>query len=273
MDQYGVIGNPITHSLSPFIHQQFAQQTQQDLSYVRIQAPFEAFKQTVMDFKARGGKGLNVTVPFKTDAYRLADLSSKWVKLAEAANTLCFREDGSVFADNTDGIGLINDLVDNHRCRLRDKRILILGAGGAVRTILNQVLAQMPISVTIANRTAGRAMALANTFKGKGTIIGVGLSELSSEPYDLIINATSAGLTEGDPLRLPDGLVTSSTWCYDLMYGSKAPGFLSWAAGQGAFRCLDGIGMLVEQAAASFYLWRGVYPDTQSVIQAIRARS
>jgi len=264
VDNYAVIGHPVRHSLSPAIHTEFARQTGEILKYTAIEAPLDRFSATVRAFIQAGGKGINVTVPFKPEAYQLADERSELAEQALAANTLMFREDGSVFADSTDGIGLLQDLTGNHDYTLRQKKILLIGAGGAARCVLGPIISAAPAECVIANRTADKAYALAEQYQLQGQVQGAGLSELIAEPYDLIINATSAGLS-GEAIDLPAELIASHTWCYDMVYGKEPTPFLQWAHRLGAQQCLDGLGMLVEQAAAAFYLWRGVYPDTKSV--------
>ncbi len=271
MDKYAVIGNPVAHSRSPDIHFAFARNTNQALEFVKIKAPVNEFVDTVREFQDAGGKGLSVTLPFKEQAYCLASLHSDAAKKAEAANTLVLRDDGSIFADNTDGTGLVQDLTHNHDFSLRQKKILVLGGGGAVRTIMGALLEKAPAKIVIANRTADKAVQLAKHFRMNGDIIGTGLDELEVEPYDLIINATSAGLT-GEFPALSRELICGQTWCYDLLYSAKTTPFIEWAQQCHPAQCIDGIGMLVEQAAAAFYLWRGVYPETKPVIEMLRQR-
>lgn len=272
MDKYAVIGNPVEHSLSPIIHAHFAKQTHQDLEYNKILAPLNNFAATIKDFQQAGGKGCNVTVPFKEQAFQLADSSSHVAQLAKAANTLCFAKDGSIFADNTDGTGLSQDLNNNHHYSSSGKKILIIGAGGATRGILYPLLKMAPCEVVVANRTANKAYALAEMFKLHGPIIGLGFEQLTATPYDLIIHATSVG-HGGQCPELPQGLIHKNSWCYDLSYGSAAKPFLHWAKTQGAKKCVDGMGMLVEQAAASFYLWRKVHPSTQKILKTLLTKS
>lgn len=268
MDRYAVIGNPIEHSLSPFIHNEFAKQTQQSLSYEKILAPLDQLAETVQQFMQDGGKGVNVTLPFKEQAFALANKKSDLANQAGASNTLVFNK-GEIFADNTDGTGLVQDLTNNHHYCVRQKRVLILGAGGAARGILGPLLSLAPDKLIIANRTASKAEELATLFSDLGQVSGVGFDELNDEPFDLMINATSAGLT-GNALQLSPQLLSEDSCCYDLMFGSQTTPFLDWAKANNAALCLDGLGMLVEQAAAAFYLWRGVYPDTKSVIAACK---
>lgn len=269
MDQYAVIGHPIKHSLSPFIHTEFAKQTQQTLHYSTIEAPLNAFADTVHAFIAKGGRGVNVTIPFKPEAFHLAEESSALAKRARAANTLLFREDGGIYADNTDGPGFIQDLTRNHHYTLSQKKVLVLGAGGAAKTIMASLLEAEPAQVVIANRSAAKAIDLAKSLEMFGNVRGVGLTDLDDGPFDLIVNTTSAGLT-GEPMQLKSQLVAKKTWCYDLMYGCQQNPFLEWAQQQNPQRCLDGLGMLVEQAALAFSLWRGVYPNTAPIIAMLR---
>lgn len=271
IDKYAVVGNPVAHSLSPFIHAEFAKQTKQNILYIRIEAPLDKFQETIFDFRREGGKGANITLPFKIKAFQMADDCSILAQQAGAANTLLFRNDGTIYADSTDGTGLVEDLTHNHHYSLRQKRILLLGAGGAAHTILGPLLEQAPAQLIIANRTKEKAITLAEAFKFKSVITGVGLDEIESTPFDLIINSTSTGLT-GEPLHLPNEIINQNSWCYDLMYGTQKTPFLKWAQKFNPEKCLDGLGMLVEQAAASFYLWRGVYPDTAPVLTALRNR-
>jgi len=269
MDHYAVIGNPIKHSLSPTIHREFAKQTQQDIDYIAIESPLDDFNKTLFNFRQQGGKGVNVTLPFKHQAFLLAAPHSDLAKQAFAANTLVFQEDNIIYADNTDGTGLIQDLTHNHNYSLQQKKILLLGAGGSAQGIVCPLLESAPTQLVIANRTPEKALQLAKQFEVYGNVLGRGMNDLNlaAGPYDLIINATSTGLSE-QTLNLPSQLICKTTWCYDLMYGKITP-FLTWAQQHHADNCLDGLGMLVEQAAAAFYLWRGVYPDTQRVISML----
>ncbi len=268
MDKYAVIGNPIEHSYSPLIQSLFAKQTNQTMEYIRIESPLERFSETVREFQAASGKGANVTLPFKQEAFMMADEKSELAEQAQAANTLVFRNDGTIFADNTDGSGLVQDLKNNHQFTFLQKRILLLGAGGAARGVVYPLLCQAPASLVIANRTKEKAIKLAEQFAKKGDVTGCGLTELNNEPFDLIINATSASL-QGEALEINPAIVAAHTWVYDMMYASEPTLFLHWAQTLGAAKCLDGIGMLIEQAACSFYLWRGEYPDTKPIIAEV----
>jgi len=269
-DQYAVIGNPIHHSQSPEIHAVFAQQTCQDLHYRRILGDLEEFEADVHEFVATGGCGLNVTVPFKERAFRLADLSSERAQNAGAVNTLIVRA-GGLFGDNTDGVGLVRDLRRNHGFGFTDSRVLLLGAGGAARGVLRPLLAEGPARLVVANRTAAKARALIAGVAAGNTLHGCGLDELAGQSFDLVINGTAAGLDAEVP-QIPDDCLANGAWTYDMLYASKATAFVEWGQARGAARALDGLGMLVEQAAESFRLWRGVRPDTAAVIASLRGR-
>lgn len=267
-DQYAVMGNPVAHSQSPRIHTLFAAQTGQNLEYRAILVEPGGFAAAARAFRDGGGKGLNITVPFKQDAWVFADLLSVRAERAGAVNTLIF-ESGGVRGDNTDGPGLVRDLTVNHAYPLAGRRILLLGGGGAARGVLQPLLLEKPAQLVIANRTAGKALDLALRFSDLGQISGCGFAELAARRFDLIINATSAGLEDAVP-TLPDGVLAADGWCYDLMYGNEPTVFVRWGLERGAAQSLDGLGMLVEQAAESFYLWRGVWPQTKPTIQALR---
>ena len=267
-DLYAVIGNPIEHSKSPLIHAAFARQTGQDIRYERILGDLEGFEDDVARFFAAGGAGLNVTVPFKVRAHRLADSLSQRARDAGAVNTLLPAELG-LLGDNTDGVGLVRDLGCNHLFSLRGARILLLGAGGAVRGVLGPLLDAQPQRLVIANRTASKALELAKAMASSGPVLGCGLDQLSGQRFDLIINGTAAGLEAKVP-AIPDDCLAEGGWTYDMLYSSEATPFVTWGRAHGAARALDGLGMLVEQAAESFRLWRGVRPDTGSVIEALR---
>lgn len=269
MDQYAVFGHPIAHSQSPFIHQTFAGQTGQPLQYCAILAPLDGFAETVRDFREAGGRGANVTLPFKEEAVALCDELTERARLAGAVNTLHWLDDGRLLGDNTDGAGLVADL-QQQGVDIKGARILILGAGGAVRGVLAPLLACAPSDLVIANRTAARARALAQDFSALGSITGVGLDEISGT-YDLIINGTSASLSGALP-PLPDGSLKQGGITYDMAYGVEATPFQRWGAGHGGRLNLAGLGMLVNQAAESFARWRGVRPDTAPVKAALMAR-
>ena len=268
-DRYAVMGNPVSHSKSPQIHQAFARQTGQHIVYEAIQVDPGGFSQAVGNFRAAGGKGLNITVPFKEEAWAYVDERSERAEQAGAVNTMIFHDDGRVRGDNTDGVGMVRDIVANHGLAISGKDLLILGAGGAVRGVLGPVLAEHPARVVIANRTAEKAEVLAREFSGDLSVKGCGFEALGDEVFDLVINGTAASL-HGERLPLPDGILAPGGACYDMMYGLEVNPFLQWGEAQGATRLMDGLGMLVEQAAESFWLWRGVRPDTSSVIAALR---
>lgn len=268
-DQYAVMGNPISHSKSPRIHAMFAAQTDQNLEYRAILVELDGFAAAARAFQKAGGRGLNVTVPFKQDAWVFADLLSARAERAGAVNTLIFDATG-VCGDNTDGPGLVRDLSVNLGYSLAEKRILLLGAGGASRGVMQPLLAEQPTQLVIANRTASKAMDLALRCGDLGRVSGCDFSDLAGHQFDLIINATAVGLNDEVP-PLPEGVLAPGGWCYDLMYGKEPTAFVRWGWEQGAANSIDGLGMLVEQAAESFYLWRGVWPETQTVIQALRA--
>ncbi len=269
LDRYGVMGNPIGHSKSPMIHSLFAAQTKQALSYEAILVEIGAFAAAVQSFRENGGRGLNVTVPFKLDAWELTDERSTRAELAGAVNTLVLRDDGRLFGDNTDGIGLVHDISDNIGISFAGKQVLILGAGGAVRGVLKPILDQQPALVMIANRTPSRAEELAATFKEFGNINGCGFEKLKGSRFDIVINGTSASL-QGEVPPLPDTLLTGDALCYDMMYGATPTAFMAWAEKHNCAYISDGLGMLVEQAAESFLIWRGVKPETAPVIAAVR---
>ena len=268
-DLYSVMGNPINHSKSPQIHAQFAEQSQQDMLYTAQLVPLEGFDSAAEKFFRHGGTGLNITVPFKEDAYRFADQHSDRAKRAGAVNTLKKMADGSVFADNTDGVGLVRDLTVNNGVVLTDKRILLLGAGGAVRGVLQPLLEQKPAELIIANRTVAKAEQLAADFADLGNIRGCGFDDVEGS-FDVIINGTSASLS-GDLPPLSPSVVSDTTVTYDMMYGSGLTVFNQWAHDLGAAKTIDGLGMLVEQAAEAFTLWRGERLQTAEVIVDLRA--
>lgn len=268
-DRYAVFGNPIAHSRSPEIHGLFATATGQDMEYSRQQVPLGAFAESAREFLESGARGMNVTVPFKLDAYDFADTLTDRAKRAGAVNTLARLTEGSVVGDNTDGAGMVRDIVDNLGWSIAGKSVLILGAGGAVRGVLEPMLAQKPVSVTIANRTVAKAEQLARDFADLGVIEGSSFEALEGRSFDLIINGTSASLS-GDLPPLPNTLITEKTCCYDMMYAKEPTVFIVWASNAGAAAVADGLGMLVEQAAESFFLWRGVRPATNDVITRLR---
>jgi shikimate dehydrogenase len=270
-DKYAVMGNPVGHSKSPRIHAAFAKQTGQDMEYGALLVKPGYFPTDVEAFVDRGGKGLNITVPFKQEAWELVDVLSPDAKLAGAVNTISYdRETGFLHGYNTDGIGLVRDIMQNHRGVLRGKSILVLGAGGATRGILLPLLEQHPAHICVANRTVSKAEELAALFSKHGKVSACGFDGLKGQSFDWVLNATAASL-QGELPPLPAGLIHAQSWCYDLMYGSEPTIFCRWAEQHGAQRALDGLGMLVEQAAEAFWLWRGVRPDTAPVLQLLRA--
>ncbi len=268
LEQYGVFGNPIEHSKSPSIHAFFAEDTNQSLSYDKFLGDLEQFETQVSEFFQQGGKGLNVTVPFKERAFAMCDLLSKRAKQAGAVNTLVLGKNGELYGDNTDGVGMVRDICENHGQTLRGKRILVLGAGGAVRGILDPLLNESPTEVIIANRTVSKAQALAEHFNRESTPVIAKSFEEVDGVFDVIINGTSASLG-GDLPPLSDSIINTQTWCYDMMYGKEPTVFLEWAIALGA-KGEDGLGMLVEQAAESFFIWRMKRPKTDKLITKMR---
>ena len=267
---YAVFGNPIKHSKSPAIHAAFARQFGEEFGYRAVRVEPAEFEDKVRAFFERGGCGLNITVPFKERAFAMATQVSDRAARARAANFLMPTEDGGLLADNTDGIGLVRDMAANQGWQLGGRRALILGAGGAVRGILKPLLQEGPDSVFIANRTSSRAKDLADEFQEEGvTIAGGGFGALDGQSFDLIINGTSAGLA-GEMPALPALFLSDRCCCYDMVYGAEPTPFMRWSAGQAAWAIADGLGMLVEQAAESFYLWRGHRPGTGEIIQSLR---
>lgn len=267
VSQYAVIGNPVAHSLSPKIHAIFAKQTGITLEYQKILAGIKNFAAAATAFFNDGGKACNITTPFKQEALALADTVSETAKIAQAVNCLTKQEDGSLQGDNFDGVGLVQDLTHNLRYTICQKKILIIGAGGATQGILAPLLEKAPKQIVIANRSAQKAIALADSLREYGNTQGISLSDIPHRSFDLIIHATSSGHQDKIP-QLPASTVNNNTFCYDLSYGTAANPFLSWARACGARRCQNGMGMLIEQAAATFYLWHGVYPDTQIKISS-----
>ena len=271
-DRYAVFGNPIAHSKSPEIHRQFAAQTGQALSYEKQLVDEQGFDEAADAFFANGGKGLNITVPFKQDAYSYVARTTPRARRAGAVNTLCLEADGTVLGDTTDGVGLVSDILHNLGWEVRHKKVLILGAGGAVRGALEPLLEQQPQHVVIANRAVDKALQLSKGFAEFGYLLGCGYDMLGEQQFDLIINGTSAGL-KGDLPPLPDSLINpeGTTVCYDMLYGAEPTPFMQWATERGA-QVSDGLGMLVGQAAESFALWRGVRPETAPVIASLRSQ-
>ena len=269
MDKYAVIGNPVAHSKSPQIHAAFARATGQDMSYERLLAPLGGFVPAFEAFAQEGGCGLNVTVPFKLDAFAVAHSASERARAAGACNTLK-REGDGWYADNTDGAGIVLDLAFNLRVPIAGRDVLVLGAGGAARGVLAPLIAEAPRSVTVSNRTTARADALVARFAGRGPVAAVAPAALAGRDFDLVINATSAGLAGDVTLPWPDGIFRRDAFAYDMIYSDAATAFLRWAQSHGAPRSADGLGMLIEQAAESFFLWRGVRPDTAPVFALLR---
>lgn len=270
-DSYGLFGYPVHHSWSPFIHGMFARLTGQDMEYRLYESPPERFRSEVLDFFGRGGRGINVTLPHKLVAADLVNELTVRAQLAGAVNTIA-RQGETLLGDNTDGAGLLADLTGNLGFHRRDPRILLLGAGGAARGSLGPLLGLGPVLLVIANRTAERAQRLAAEFAELGPVTGCAFSELGSERFDLVVNATSASL-KGEVPAVPDGVIDTLTTCYDMAYGVGETTFTEWARRQGATRVAQGWGMLVEQAAESFELWRGVRPPTTPVLEALKERA
>lgn len=265
-DRYVVIGNPIAHSKSPEIHACFAAQTNQNLTYERLLAPLDGFAQTVQDLISQGAKGANVTVPFKLEACALATSLTERAKSAGAVNTLTF-ENGVILGDNTDGVGLVTDIMRNAGVELVGKRVLLLGAGGAARGVMLPLLQQGPAQLVVANRTPDKALALAQQFAQHGPTSAASFDALQT-PFDVVINATSASLADDVP-PLPPKAFAPGCLAYDMMYAKEPTVFMRAAAAQGA-TVRDGLGMLVEQAAEAFFVWRGVRPDTRPVFSLLR---
>ena len=268
-DRYAVMGNPVAHSKSPAIHATFARQTGQDITYEALLVEEDGFTEAVTRFFEQGGKGLNITIPFKQEAWALAEVKSEGASLSGAVNTLYHNDEGSLTGHNTDGPGLLQDICGNHEGIIEGKDILVLGAGGAARGIMLPFLLEKPASIVVANRTWSRAQTLEEIFQRYGNIEASTFEALEGRAFDWVINATSASL-QGKLPPLPDSLLKEGAWCYDLMYGDSQTPFCSWAEAHGAEKTMDGLGMLVEQAAESFRLWRGVRPETASVIELLR---
>jgi shikimate dehydrogenase len=271
-DRYGVVGHPVGHSWSPFIHGLFARDSGQAMSYRLYDFTPAEFAARVRDFFTLGGRGLNVTVPHKIAAVDIASKLTTRAEHAGAVNTLAMQKDGSILGDNTDGAGLVRDLCDNLGLVIIRRRILIGGAGGATRGVIAPLLALEPAQVLIANRTPERARDLAAVFAKLGPVQGVGIRDIRGGPFDLVINATSASLS-GDLPPMSDSVVGSETVCYDMAYGKTDTPFIQWSLKRGCARAVQGWGMLVEQAAESFRVWRGVKPATGSVLTALKERA
>ncbi len=269
-DRYAIIGYPVSHSRSPEIHAEFARLTGEPVHYARIEAAPGTFAAALRQFIASGGKGLNVTLPFKEEAFALCHVHAPRARKARVVNTLYMRADGTLAGDNTDGTGLMRDLTHNQHVRIQGARVLLLGAGGAARGVLPALLAEKPLWVHIANRTAERAHKLAGRHARNQRITGGGFDSLGTNSFDLVINATSASLA-GELQPLPHDCLNPGAVCYDLTYADRPTVFMHWAVLEGAGLVLDGWGMLVEQAAESFYVWRGVRPPTDTLL-ALRSR-
>jgi shikimate dehydrogenase len=268
-DRYAVFGNPIKHSKSPAIHSLFAQQCSQRIQYRAVRVELDGFAQAAAGFFEGGGAGLNVTVPFKREAFDFANSLSERAARAGAVNTLSRLPDGTIEGENTDGIGLVRDMVTNLGWTVRGLRVLLLGAGGAARGVLEPLLREGPGQLLVVNRTAERASQLALEFADIGPLEGGAIDLIDGRQFDLIINATSAGLS-GEVPQLPGSLLTERSCCYDMVYGAEPTPFMRWSAHHAAWAVADGLGMLVEQAAESFYIWRKVRPQTQPVINQLR---
>jgi shikimate dehydrogenase len=268
-DRYAVIGNPIAHSKSPLIHAAFARETGEDLVYDRLLAPLDGFAAAVRRFADEGGKGLNVTLPFKVEAFALARETSERARIAGAVNTLR-RDARGWYGDNTDGVGLVRDLADNLGVRIEDRDVVILGAGGATRGIVVPLLSRRPRTLTIANRTVDRAVTLAADFAGYGEVRAASAAALEGRAFDLVIHATSADTMSGERFAWPGSIFAPGAFAYDLAYADGPTAFLRFARGHGVHALADGLGMLVEQAAESFRVWRGIRPDTRSALALLR---
>jgi shikimate dehydrogenase len=267
MERYAVFGYPIKHSKSPSIHSAFARQTSQSMEYFAREISPENFEQDVAAFFASGGKGLNITVPFKERAWAMAQEHSAASKVSGAANTLYMNESGHLCADNTDGVGMLRDIIANLHGTIHQKSILLVGAGGAVRGVLPSLLAEGPTEICIVNRTLDKAQQLAQSVGG--TVTACSYSDLGDSAFDWVINGTSVGLQGGVP-PLPVSIFKRDTCCYDMVYGDGDTAFQSWSKQHGAKQAHDGLGMLVEQAAESFFIWRGVKPNTAEMIVSLR---
>jgi shikimate dehydrogenase len=274
MDRYVVAGNPVEHSQSPFIHSQFAAQTGQAIDYGRLLCPVDAFAETIRAFAAEGGRGCNVTVPFKFEAFELADKRTPRAKRAGAANVLHFRsqDEGGWLADNTDGVGLVRDIEVNAGVSLKGARVLLIGAGGASAGALGPLLEAQPAELVLTNRTLDKAAALAESHAdvAPGVALQARALDACGEGFDVVINASASSL-QGAAIPVAARVLRPGALALDMMYGPAAQGFLGWAERHGAL-ARDGLGMLVEQAAESFFIWRGVRPDTAPVLQALQTR-
>jgi shikimate dehydrogenase len=270
IEQYGVVGHPVGHSRSPFIHGLFARQTGQAMDYRLYDVPPEEFVVRVTGFFAGGGRGLNITVPHKPAAAAFAQVLTPRAERAQAVNTLAALADDTILGDNTDGAGFVTDLTQNLGLELEGRRILLLGAGGATRGVVGPLLGREPTEIVVANRNAARAVELARRFDDLGPVRGCAFGELSGAPYDLVVNATSTSL-RGERPDVPASVLGPDTFCYDMAYGREDTPFLRWAKAEGCAGATLGWGMLVEQAAESFELWRGVRPQTRPVLEALQS--
>lgn len=268
-DRYAVFGNPIKHSKSPAIHAMFAEQCSQSMQYRPVKVELDGFDKAAKSFFEGGGAGLNITVPFKREAFEFADRLSERASRAGAVNTLSRCADGAIEGDNTDGIGLVRDMIANLGWAVSGLRVLLLGAGGAARGVLEPLLRERPAQLLVVNRTSQRAQQLAQEFADIGPLEGGAFELIGERQFDLIINATSAGLS-GEQPDLPSSLLTERSCCYDMVYGNEPTPFMRWSAHHTAWAVADGLGMLVEQAAQSFFIWRGVRPATRPVINQLR---
>jgi len=269
IDQYAVFGNPISHSKSPILHKAFAEETNQKMVYEALCVDIDNFTSAANDFFSAGGKGLNITVPFKTEAYHYAEKLSSRAQRAGAVNTLFLDEKNNIVGDNTDGVGLVNDITKNLVWPINDQDVLIIGAGGAVRGVLGPLIEQQPKSITIVNRTLKKAAALSKEFDDLYPIHTCSFSELLGQSFGLIINGTSASLS-GDLPPIPDTVIQNNSHCYDMMYANNSTPFLTWAKEQKCLYLSDGLGMLVCQGAESFFIWRNEQPRTKKVIEYLR---
>ena len=271
-DKYAVIGNPIRHSKSPLIHAEFARQTGENIEYTAIEVPLDGLQDSLQQLRdVLKLKGVNVTVPFKEQVWKICDQKSARAELAGAVNTVVVNNDGTLFGDNTDGVGLCRDLTVNHQVELTGKRILLLGAGGASRGVIAPLLEHQPANLFIANRTKEKASHLAALFVELGNVHGGGFDQIDGE-FDVLINATAASL-QGEVPPLPDAVLANGACCYDMMYSDTDTAFIQWAKAHNAAKTIDGLGMLVEQAAEAFFIWRGVHPQTTAVISMLRDKS
>jgi len=269
MDKYCVFGNPIKHSLSPLIHSLFAKQTGHKLSYDKILSPVDSLPQSIKNFINSGGKGFNITLPFKIEAFKIAHKTTPRAKITGSVNTIKV-EKGILYGDNTDGIGLVNDLVKNIKISLKNKDILIIGAGGAARGIIFDLIKQDPLRILVANRTKSKAQKIAIDFASYKKVCGFAIEQIKSKPVDIIINATSIGLADEEMLNIPIK-VAENAFCYELMY-AKQTAFINWSKKANSIGVSDGLGMLVEQAAQSYFFWHKVMPDTKEVLSYLRGK-